>query len=66
MCGFVGCLYNQPNAQNILKEKIVEMNEAITHRGPDDEGYYFNEYVNFGFRRLSIIDVPNGSQPLSL
>ena len=66
MCGFVGCLYNQPNAQNILtEEKIVEMNEAITHRGPDDEGYYFNEYVNFGFRRLSIIDVPNGSQPLS-
>ncbi|KMY41494.1 asparagine synthase (glutamine-hydrolyzing) [Peribacillus loiseleuriae] len=65
MCGFVGCLYNQPNAQNILEEKIVEMNETITHRGPDDEGYYFNEYVNFGFRRLSIIDVPNGSQPLS-
>ena len=66
MCGFVGCLYNQPNTQNILtEEKIVEMNEAITHRGPDDEGYYFNEYVNFGFRRLSIIDVPNGSQPLS-
>jgi asparagine synthase (glutamine-hydrolysing) len=66
MCGFVGCLYNQPKAQNIvIEEKIVEMNETITHRGPDDEGYYFNEYVNFGFRRLSIIDVPNGSQPLS-
>lgn len=66
MCGFVGCLYNESNTQNKLKEeKIVEMNETIMHRGPDDEGYYFNEYVNFGFRRLSIIDVPNGSQPLS-
>jgi asparagine synthase (glutamine-hydrolysing) len=65
MRGFVGCLSSRPWAQvNEIKEQVREMNQTITHRGPDDEGYFFNEYVNFGFRR-SIIDVEKGSQPLS-
>ncbi|ARP41900.1 Putative asparagine synthetase [Geobacillus thermodenitrificans] len=41
------------------------MNGLITHRGPDDEGYFFDDYVSFGFRRLSIIDLEAGHQPLS-
>ncbi|PLR67148.1 asparagine synthase (glutamine-hydrolyzing) [Bacillus sp. UMB0893] len=66
MCGFVGCLSSRPWAlNNENKEKVKEMNQTIIHRGPDDEGYFFSEYVNFGFRRLSIIDVEKGSQPLS-
>ncbi|AGE21395.1 asparagine synthetase [Geobacillus sp. GHH01] len=44
---------------------MVEMNRLITHRGPDDEGYFFDDYVSFGFRRLSIIDLEAGHQPLS-
>jgi asparagine synthase (glutamine-hydrolysing) len=66
MCGFVGCLSSRPEAMNNeIKEQVRDMNQSIIHRGPDDEGYFFNEYVNFGFRRLSIIDVEKGSQPLS-
>ncbi|TKC16720.1 asparagine synthase (glutamine-hydrolyzing) [Robertmurraya kyonggiensis] len=66
MCGFVGCLSSRPLAlNNEDKEQLREMTHTIIHRGPDAEGYFFNEYVNFGFRRLSIIDVEKGSQPLS-
>ncbi|MEC1742822.1 asparagine synthase (glutamine-hydrolyzing) [Schinkia azotoformans] len=66
MCGFVGCLYNKAQKSNRnMKNKINEMNTIITHRGPDSEGYYFDEHINFGFRRLSIIDLESGNQPLS-
>ncbi|KMY52526.1 asparagine synthase [Bacillus sp. FJAT-27231] len=66
MCGFVGCIYHKPKKMNAKSEsKFRKMNSIITHRGPDDEGFYFDEYVNFGFRRLSIIDIESGHQPLS-
>ncbi|MCK1992367.1 asparagine synthase (glutamine-hydrolyzing) [Peribacillus muralis] len=66
MCGFVGCIHEYPKAINSnMKDSIKKMNTIITHRGPDDEGYYFDDFVNFGFRRLSIIDIDNGNQPLS-
>ena len=66
MCGFVGCMYQKPQMMNTdMDNKIHEMNTIITHRGPDDEGYYFDDYINFGFRRLSIIDIESGHQPLS-
>lgn len=66
MCGFIGIIRNNPSTpsserMNALKEK----NNIMTHRGPDDEGYFHDEYVSFGFRRLSIIDLGSGSQPLS-
>ena len=41
------------------------MNTMIFHRGPDDEGYFRDEHVQFGFRRLSIIDLEAGHQPLT-
>ncbi|WP_019153632.1 asparagine synthase (glutamine-hydrolyzing) [Robertmurraya massiliosenegalensis] len=66
MCGFVGCVYNKPQKiKEDMKNKIKKMNTMITHRGPDSEGYYFDEYINFGFRRLSIIDIESGNQPIS-
>lgn len=66
MCGFVGCLHTKPREMNTdIENQIKEMNSIITHRGPDDEGYYYDEYINFGFRRLSIIDIESGHQPLS-
>lgn len=66
MCGFVGCVHNEPKVINSnIKENIKKMNTIITHRGPDDEGYFFDDHINFGFRRLSIIDIENGNQPLS-
>ena len=66
MCGFVGCMHkNSEKSNTVINNKIKEMNSLITHRGPDDEGYFSDEYVNFGFKRLSIIDIESGSQPLS-
>ncbi|KWW17646.1 asparagine synthetase B [Peribacillus simplex] len=66
MCGFVGYIQTYPKAINSnMVDTIKKMNTIITHRGPDDEGYFFDDYVNFGFRRLSIIDIENGNQPLS-
>jgi len=62
MCGFVGVI-NFNN--NTLEESILrEMTDSISHRGPDDDGYFQNIDVSFGFRRLSIIDIDNGHQPM--
>ncbi|MDM5205371.1 asparagine synthase (glutamine-hydrolyzing) [Cytobacillus kochii] len=66
MCGFVGCMHDEvQEVSKYRKSKINEMNTIITHRGPDSSGYYFDEYISFGFRRLSIIDLESGNQPLS-
>ena len=59
MCGFVG--YINKKEKNYIKK----MNDAIIHRGPDDESYYTDENIAMGFRRLSIIDLPGGRQPIS-
>lgn len=60
MCGFVGFCSKNVKDRNVIKE----MNNQIIHRGPDSDGYYFDKGVNFGFRRLSIIDLHEGSQPI--
>ncbi|WP_167629606.1 asparagine synthase (glutamine-hydrolyzing) [Listeria valentina] len=66
MCGFVGCVHDRiAEITGEEKQTFKEMNDMITHRGPDDEGYYTDEHIQFGFRRLSIIDVENGHQPLT-
>lgn len=62
MCGFVGYKITEKrdNDGNIIKS----MADTIVHRGPDDEGYYVDEGVALGFRRLSIIDIASGAQPM--
>ena len=66
MCGFVGCLTDvEKNTESNCKDKIKEMNDMIVHRGPDDEGYFEDKNITMGFRRLSIIDLEGGHQPLS-
>ncbi len=66
MCGFVGCIHDQGLVQQSVEEIVFkDMNNLIAHRGPDDEGYFFDDTVRLGFRRLSIIDLENGHQPLS-
>ncbi|HBM80831.1 MAG TPA: asparagine synthetase B, partial [Clostridiaceae bacterium] len=44
-------------------ETLKKMTDIIKHRGPDDEGFYVDGNMCMGFRRLSIIDLQNGSQP---
>ena len=62
MCGFVGIVdFSEKSLNNFPLE---EMTNSISHRGPDDYGYFNNEYVRFGFRRLSIIDIDYGHQPM--
>lgn len=63
MCGFVGYIPSKNQVQN-HDNIIVAMADKIRHRGPDSDGYYVDDKVVLGFRRLSIIDLSlNGSQP---
>lgn len=62
MCGIVGIVKNSEG--RIDPDLIERMNRAIVHRGPDDEGFYLNRNVGLGMRRLSIIDVATGKQPI--
>lgn len=62
MCGIVGTIYNNSSAAS--REIIERMNAAITHRGPDDDGFYFHENAALAMRRLSIIDLAHGKQPI--
>jgi len=62
MCGIVGFVNN--NGREAGRETVERMNAAIVHRGPDDDGFYVNENVAFGMRRLSIIDLAGGHQPI--
>lgn len=64
MCGIYGIVSLSGN-QTPDPESIRRMAAVSVHRGPDDEGAYFGEKIAFGMRRLSIIDVGGGHQPLS-
>jgi asparagine synthase (glutamine-hydrolysing) len=64
MCGICGQI-NFARNEPVEPETIRQMAESIRHRGPDDEGYLFGGPVGLGFRRLSIIDLAGGHQPMS-
>lgn len=60
MCGIVGFYSEEKNKEAVIKK----MADRIKHRGPDGEGYYTDEKIALGHRRLSIIDLSGGSQPM--
>ena len=62
MCGFCG--FSDKIKTNEKKKIIKEMADRIIHRGPDSDGYYVDDKIAMGFRRLSIIDLKGGDQPL--
>ncbi len=75
MCGITGAVWNDP-LLGLEEPQLAAMTRALRHRGPDDEGTYLTEYrlrppyeaqpgVALGFRRLSIIDLASGRQPMS-
>ncbi len=64
MCGICG-QFNFGNLAPVQRRDIEAMTKSIVHRGPDDEGYYVTGPLGFGFRRLSIIDLAGGHQPMS-
>jgi len=64
MCGICG-QFNFADQVPVQRRVIERMANSIVHRGPDDEGYYISGPLGLGFRRLSIIDLAGGHQPMS-
>ncbi len=66
MCGIAGFVGTQGDARREERAQIARrMCNAIEHRGPDDEGFYLDDNAALGMRRLSIIDLASGHQPIS-
>src|SRR4029077_17317010 len=64
MCGITG-IFEYNRHEPFPVDLIHRMNETIVHRGPDDEGIFSGPGIGLGFRRLSIIDLSTGHQPIS-
>lgn len=62
MCGIVGIING--NGTGVDRSVLERMNAAIIHRGPDEDGFYLNANVGLAMRRLSIIDLASGQQPI--
>ncbi len=61
MCGICGIICER----GVNPDEVRRMADVLAHRGPDDQGYYVNGQVGLGHRRLSIIDLAHGQQPIS-
>ena len=64
MCGIAG-IFNYGNRQPADPGVLRRMSRALLHRGPDDEGFFEDLELGLGFRRLAIIDVSGGHQPMT-
>jgi asparagine synthase (glutamine-hydrolysing) len=64
MCGIAG-KFNFDSTNPIDRERLTAMTTVIAHRGPDSDGFYVGEGIGLGHRRLSIIDLSTGDQPLA-
>lgn len=63
MCGIAGILGMQ--GQKVDFQELQAMCDVIVHRGPNDEGYFLDDHIGMGMRRLSVIDLETGQQPVS-
>ena len=63
MCGFAG-LIDTRGERRVDEEVLKRMTSTLTHRGPDSSGYFVDHNIGLGFRRLSIIDLTGGDQPI--
>ena len=62
MCGICGIINKK---EKIDKDRLFKINKKLINRGPDGEGYFFKDNFGLGMRRLSIIDIKNGNQPIN-
>ncbi|MGO4273922.1 asparagine synthetase B, partial [Paenibacillus sp. TAF58] len=62
MCGIYGIVRS---SKSVNRAELDIMGDKLRHRGPDDEGAYLDGSVGLGHKRLSIIDVTNGKQPMT-
>jgi asparagine synthase (glutamine-hydrolysing) len=65
MCGICGIVATGHTPQAISREVLERMNQSIAHRGPDEDGFYLTERAGLASRRLSIIDLESGKQPIT-
>ena len=63
MCGLAGIINNKENIKNYRKQ-IKIMTKSLSRRGPDSTGYYINDHILLGHKRLAIIDLEKGKQPM--
>lgn len=66
MCGINGIAYSTRSGRAINSRVLERMRDVITHRGPDDAGVFIDGNVGLGHRRLSIVDVAGGHQPMTV
>jgi len=64
MCGICG-IFHYRDGRPVDERLLREMTAAIAHRGPDDDGFFIDDGIGLGMRRLSIIDLEGGAQPIS-
>src|SRR5579864_6243509 len=64
MCGICG-IFHRDRARRVERDTLAEMNQRIVHRGPDDDGFFVEANVGLAMRRLSIIDIKTGHQPIA-
>jgi len=65
MCGICGVAFTARSRHRVDERMLERMRDVLTHRGPDDAGVFAEEGVGLGFRRLSIIDLAGGHQPMA-
>jgi asparagine synthase (glutamine-hydrolysing) len=65
MCGINGIAFSTRSGRQVEVAELRRMRDVITHRGPDDEGMFISGPVGLGHRRLSIVDVAGGHQPMT-
>ncbi|MET0660096.1 MAG: asparagine synthase (glutamine-hydrolyzing), partial [Steroidobacteraceae bacterium] len=66
MCGITGFVDFAGHDPRQAQERVRRMADAILHRGPDEAGYYVDQHAALGHRRLAIIDLSSGQQPMSV
>lgn len=65
MCGISGIALSSRCTSDVNEERLVRMRDVLKHRGPDDAGLFIEDSVGLAHRRLSIVDVASGHQPMS-
>ncbi|HEV7473673.1 MAG TPA: asparagine synthase (glutamine-hydrolyzing), partial [Pyrinomonadaceae bacterium] len=65
MCGINGIAFSSRSGRQIDSSVLTRMRDVITHRGPDEEGIFVDGAIGLGHRRLSIVDVAGGHQPMT-
>ena len=65
MCGICGVAYSEKSGKLVDPALLTRMRDVLSHRGPDEAGLFIDRNVGFGHRRLSIVDIEHGQQPMS-